>query len=108
MVYQTASDMFLDNRRCLEAEIKHLKAEDKRKILNIYDWVVCRYLESKKNHEMFREVVDMKYGEGASDEIEKKYIHRYLELAGVTNQYLQDVANGKRVGYSAECVGVEK
>ena len=45
MLYDSAKDMFLDNRRGLEDDIKHLSEEDKERVLSAFDWAVHKALE---------------------------------------------------------------
>ena len=102
MVYNSASDMFLDNRRGLEGEIKHLSEEDQEKVLNAYDWAVSKFLEIKASYDIFRDETDKRFGEGTSSCIEEMSVHRFMEIGEGARQYFKDVEAGKCVGYSAE------
>ena len=94
--------MCLDTRRGLENDISHLGEEDKEIILCDYDWAVCRFLECQKCYQILAEEIDRKFGAGTVEEIERKAVHRKIELVEATKQYFADVESGKCVGYSAE------
>ena len=102
MFYQSASDMFLDNRRGLEDDIKHLGEEDKERVLCAYDWAVSRFLTFQKSYQILTEEIDRKFGVGTVEEVEKETVRRCMELVEATKQYYEDVESGKLVGYSAE------
>lgn len=102
MYYDSASDMFLDNRRGLEDDIKHLSDEDKERVLNAFDWAVHKALEIQKSSEIVKEELIARYSEEEVKKIADASGQRFMELGQATIKYDNDVKSGKRVGYSAE------
>ena len=107
MYYDSASDMFLDNRRGLEDDIKHLSDEDKERVLSAFDWAVHEALRMQKSYKILKEEIVKKYSEDAMKELENEACNRFMELGQATIEYDNDVESGKRVGYSAERVEQE-
>lgn len=107
MRYDSAKDMFLDNRRGLEDDIKHLSDEDKERVLNAFDWAVKEALTIlKANNNLFEEVTK-RCDKELVKEIEEATNMRFMELGEMVIEYFKDVKSGKRVGYSAERVEQE-
>lgn len=102
MVYETISDMFLDNRRGLEDNVKHLSEEDKENILCVYDWAVRQALETRKSYQIFEEEVKEFVGEIDYALIEQNCSKRFMEIGDACTTYCNNVENGRIVGYSAE------
>jgi hypothetical protein len=108
MRYDTITDMFLDNRRGLEDDIKHLSEEDKERVLSAFDWAVFQTLEMKIAYNIFKEELIKKSGKEFVGELEKASCERFMEIGKARDKYLEDVESGKRVGYSAEREQVEQ
>lgn len=102
--------MFLDNRRGLEDDIKHLSEEDKERVLNAFDWAVCKAIGLQKSYEIFKEELVKRCGKEMKEvmsDIETRACSRFMECEEECYKYQNDVASGKRVGYSAERVEQE-
>ena len=102
MYYDSASDMFLDNRRGLEDDIKHLSEEDKERVLGAFDWAVKEALTILKANNNYVEEVTKRCDKELVKEIEEATNMRFMELGEMVNEYHKDVESGKRVGYSAK------
>ena len=107
MRYDSAKDMFLDNRRGLEDDIKHLSDEDKERVLNAFDWAVKEALTILKANNNYIEEVTKRCDKELVKEIEEATNMRFMELGQMVTEYYIDVESGKRVGYSAERVEQE-
>ena len=107
MRYDSAKDMFLDNRRGLEDDIKHLSDEDKERVLNAFDWAVKEALITLKANNNYIEEVNKRCDKEVLKEIQEATNIRFLEIGEMANEYFIDVKSGKRVGYSAERVEQE-
>lgn len=108
MVYESAKDMFLDNRRGLEDDIKHLSEKDKANVLSAYDWAVCQALTFQKSHNNFKEELIKRSDNDLVEKIERATCMRFMEIGELAHKYVEDVKSGKRVGYSAEQEQVEQ
>ena len=100
MNYETASDMFLDNRRGLEDDIKHLNDEDKERVFNAYDWAVSQALTLLKSYNNFKEELNKRCDKELVDKVEIATTMRFMELGEMVNKYNADIESEKRVGYS--------
>ena len=108
MRYDSAKDMFLDNRRGLEDDIKHLSDEDKERVLSAFDWAVHKALEIQKSSEILKEELIARYSEEEVKKLATASAKRFKELGQAVSEYDNDVESGKRVGYSAEREQVEQ
>ena len=99
--------MFLDNRRGLEDDIKHLSDEDKERVLNAFDWAVKEALTILKANNNYIEEVNKRCDKELLKEIQEATNMRFMELGEMVTEYYKDVESGNRVGYSAERVEQE-
>lgn len=104
MVYETFSDMMLDNRHGIEKGLNACddKAEIIEKALDAYDFAVVKGIEHHESYNLLKAAIIDELGEESFRKIEKKAAERFMELGRAVDIYYSDVKSGKLVGYSSE------
>lgn len=99
MLYESMSDMFLDNRRGLEKSLKNAKPDVKEAALNAYDWAVSKALENQEILSIYKDILGKNEAKALDDTTcNPKYMNR---LVNASYKYYTDVKSGKKVGYSS-------
>ena len=101
MVYDTLSDMIIDNRNSLVKEIEHLSAEDKENMLAAFDWLAVEYIKEYIANGMIIEKLKERYTEDEFHAVETEVGRNFRLLLVAEQKYYTDVKNGKKTGYSA-------
>ena len=99
MYYESMKDMFLDNRRGLEKELKGAKPAVKEVALNAYDWAVSKALEEHAVNKIHGQILGKDEMKALQDESCKPKYFNQLQQANY--DYIKDVKSGRKVGYSA-------
>ena len=104
MVYETFSDMMLDNRHGIEKGLKVCNDKDEiiEKSLDAYDFAVVKGIEHYESYKLLKAAIIDELGEETFRKVEKKAADKVMELGRAVDLYYSDVKSGKLVGYSAE------
>ena len=101
MVYDTLSDMIIDNRNSLVKEIEHLSAEDRENVLAAFDWLAVEYIKEYIANGMIIEKLKERYTDDEIKDIEFDVGRNFRLLMVAEQKYYNDINNGKKTGYSA-------
>lgn len=102
MVYDTLSDMIIDNRNSLVKEIEHLSAEDKENVLAAFDWLAVEHIKEYIANSMIIEKLKERYTEDEFRAMDAEVGRNFRLLLVAEQKYYTDVKTGRKVGYSAE------
>ena len=102
MVYDTLSDMIIDNRNSLVKEIEHLSAEDRENVLAAFDWLAVEYIKEYIANGMIIEKLKERYTEDEFHAMDAEVGRNFRLLLVAEQKYYTDVKAGRKVGYSAE------
>lgn len=102
MVYDTLSDMIIDNRNSLVKEIGHLSTEDKDNVLAAFDWLAVEYIKEYIANSMIIEKLKKRYTEDEFHAMDAEVGRNFRLLLVAEQKYYTDVKTGRKVGYSAE------
>ena len=104
MIYNTFSDMMLDNRWGISNGLKACNDKDEiiEKALDAYDFAVAKGIEHHESYKLLKAAIIDELGEETFRKIEKKAAEKFMELGRAVDIYYSDVKSGKLVGYSAE------
>ena len=103
MIYDTLSDMIIDNRNCLVNDIKHLSKTDQERVLSAFDWLASTYLKDYISNGMIKEKLEERYTAEEIRDIEIGVGRNFRLLMLAEQKYFNDIEKGHKVGYSAEC-----
>lgn len=107
MIYDTLSDMIIDNRNQLVMDIKHLPDNDKENILSAFDWLAVEFIKEYVSNGMICTKLKERYTDDEIKDIEFDVGRNFRLLMVAEQKYYNDIKNGKKAGYSAVDDGCE-